>query len=80
VELFDCNFADAVFQDVYPDVLNYEIAGVTLKGLSQPTLLSSYLSKNSTNIDNLAKDYLLGIAEKLQPLPAEFSLNKDLIW
>jgi len=43
-------------------------------------LLSSYLSKNSTNIDNLGKDYLLGITEKLQPLPAEFSLNKDLIW
>lgn len=79
VELFDCNFADPVFQDVYPDVLNYEIAGVTLKGLSQPTLLSSYLLKNSTNIDNLAKDYLLGIAEKLQPLPAQFSLNKELI-
>lgn len=80
VELFDCNLADAVFQDIYPDLLNYEIAGVTLKGLSQPTLLSSYLSKNSTNLDSLAKDYLLGIAEKLQPLPAEFSLNKELIW
>jgi len=53
---------------------------VTLKGLSKPTLLSSSLSKNSTNIDNFAKDYLLGVAEKLQPLPAEFSLNKELIW
>lgn len=80
VELFDGNFADAVFQDIYPDILNYEIAGVTLKGLSKPTLLSSSLSKNSTNIDNFAKDYLLGVAEKLQPLPAEFSLNKELIW
>ena len=58
VELFDCNLADEIFQDVYPDILNYEIAGVTLKGLSKPTLLSSYLSKNSTNLDSLAKDYL----------------------
>jgi GIY-YIG catalytic domain len=80
VELFDCNFADAVFQDAYPYLSNYEVAGVTLKGLSQPTLLSSFLSKNITTIDNLAKDYLLGIAEKLKPLSAEFNLNKELIW
>lgn len=80
VELFDCNLADEVFQDVYPYLLNYEIAGVMLKGLSEPKLLSLYLSTVSTSLDSAAKDYILGIAEKLQPLTANFSLNKDLIW
>jgi GIY-YIG catalytic domain len=79
VELFDFNLADEIFQNVYPYLLNYEIAGVTLKGLSNPTLLTSYLSTVGTNLDGAAKDYLLGIAEKLQPLPANFILDKQLI-
>lgn len=80
VELFDCNFADTFFQYIYPYLLDYEIAGVTLKGLSEPTLLTSYLPKISTTIDSRTKDYLLVVGEKLQPLSAEFSLNKELIW
>ncbi|CBN56835.1 MULTISPECIES: GIY-YIG nuclease family protein [Kamptonema] len=80
VELFDCNLADPFFQYIYPYLLDYEIAGVTLKGLSEPTLLTSYLPKISTSLDNRTKDYLLVVAEKLQPLSASFSLNKELIW
>ncbi len=80
VELFDCDLAEPVFQYVYPYLLDYEIAGVTLKGLSEPKLLTSYLQKVSTNLDSAARNYILGIGEKLQPLPTDFNLNKELIW
>lgn len=80
VELFNDNWAEQVFKEVYPNLVDCKIAGVVLKKLVNSNLLMPALEKIIVNGDNAAQSYLLKVCKNLQPLPADFSLNKHIIW
>lgn len=80
LELYDMELSSPVFHYVYPSLLDYEIAEVTVKALFEPALLISCLKEHCSHIDSYTKDYILKVGEKLQPMPTTISLNKDLIW
>lgn len=80
VELVNDNWADQVFKEVYPSLVDCKIAGVVLKNLVNSNLLMPALEKMIINGDNAAQSYLLNLCKNLQPLPADFSLNKHIIW
>lgn len=77
-DLFDCSLTDRVFKEVYPNLVDCQLAGVILKRLSNPAVLMSALQEVTVN--NTVRDYLLKVGGKLQPFPADFTLNKQIIW
>jgi GIY-YIG catalytic domain len=80
VELFDTDLAESVFKEVYHNLVDFQVAGVMVKKLINPSLLMSALQKSIPNRGSAAQDYLLSICENLQPLPVEINLNPQIIW
>ncbi len=80
VELFDPDLAEPIFREVYPNLLDFQIAGITVKKLIHPSLLISALQESLLKRSSAAQDYLLNIGENLQPLPADINLNQQIIW
>lgn len=80
VELFVPSFAEPVFKEVYPNVVDAQLAGTIVKKLSHPSFLLSALQKSNFQEGDGALNYLLTVGEKLQPFPSDFNLDKQMIW
>ncbi|MCL1473221.1 GIY-YIG nuclease family protein [Argonema antarcticum] len=80
VELFDPDLAEPIFKEVYPNLVDFQIAGVMVKKLINPNLLMSALQKSTFKRGSAAQDYLLSICGNLQTLPADINLNQQIMW
>jgi|GEM_PF-3349987 len=80
VELYDPDLADLIFKEVYPHLVDFQLIGLTVKKIINPSLLGSILKKSIYKRPSAAQDYLLSICENLQPLPADINLNHQIMW
>lgn len=77
VEVFDWELAEPLFNEVYPNLVDVQIAGVMVKKLVTPYLLASALQSSGFTKPNAAQDYLLNICKNLHPLPTDLNLNQQ---
>jgi hypothetical protein len=80
IELFDCDWAEAVFEAVYPDLVESQFAGVYVKQLQNLNSWNRSLKDIVVNYEKPKQAYLLGISKNLTILPSNYTLNQDLIW
>ncbi|MCT7992451.1 GIY-YIG nuclease family protein [Laspinema olomoucense] len=80
VEVFDVELAEPIFKEIYPHLVDSQIAGVMVKKLINPCLLKSALEKTDLKNSSVANDYLLNICQNLHPLPTDFNLDHQKMW
>lgn len=80
VEVFDCDLAELIFKEIYPNLVDYQVAGVMVKKLLTPDLLMAAVQKSGFNKSSIAQDYLLNIGGNLQDLPMDLNLTQEMMW
>lgn len=80
VEVFDCDLAELIFKEIYPNLVDFQLAGVMVKKLLTPDLLMAAVQKSGFNKSSTAQDYLLNICRNLQDLPTDLNLSQEMMW
>lgn len=78
VEFF--TLGDYLFKQLYAHLEDCQIAGVKLRKLGNTDCLKSVLQPLPADENKSALDYICAIADDLQPVQAEFSLDEQITW
>lgn len=78
VEFF--TLGDYLFEQLYTHLEECQIAGVKLRKLGNTACIKPILQTLPADENKTALDYLYAIADDLQPVQAEFTLDERIIW
>ena len=82
-ELFSREFAEPVFEAVYPYLVDCNHFGNTVKKLTNLTIFSTALNDLDTPLgetQEILKSYLLSVTNHLKLLPHDFKLDERITW
>ena len=73
-------WGELIFEQLYPHLVDCQLAGVTIKKLVDTAYLTPALKKLPEDGNITLRDYLVSLDSNLQPFPNDFVLDEQKIW